>query len=177
MADKRGNLRAQLCTGVIIGMCRKRMGGILSLCVPLTLRGNSNLLQRKHTLLSIGHLLPERFLSMRLQLTRTTQSSLTNNGSDFHTLLTMQFANRGESYSSWYNFVPTHTWTLSNGDGLKTVLGQVRDMSGNISEPFSDTIILDTTPPTCSVLINNGAAYTNSTPATLALGSTDTERC
>lgn len=99
---------------------------------------------------------------------------LTISGSDFHTLLTMQFANQGESYSSWYNFVPTHTWTLSNGDGLKTVLGQVRDMSGNISEPFSDTIILDTTPPTCSVLINNGAAYTNSTQATLALGSTDT---
>jgi hypothetical protein len=40
------------------------------------------------------------------------------------------------------------TWTLTSGEGTKTVYVQWRDAKGNWSAPKSDTIKLDTTPPT-----------------------------
>ena len=63
-------------------------------------------------------------------------------------------------------------WTLLSGDGSKTVYYQIRDMAGLISV-YSAIISLDTAPPTGSLSINNGAAYTTSTPVTLTVISTD----
>jgi PKD repeat protein len=42
----------------------------------------------------------------------------------------------------------TKGWTLTLGDGTKTVYYQVKDYAGLISETYSDTIILDATEPT-----------------------------
>ncbi len=39
-------------------------------------------------------------------------------------------------------------FTLSQGDGAKTVYVKVRDVAGNESEPAMATLVLDTTPPT-----------------------------
>ncbi|HHN93426.1 MAG TPA: hypothetical protein ENK17_01535, partial [Anaerolineae bacterium] len=100
--------------------------------------------------------------------------TLTVDGSDFNGLAAMRFANQGSGYDAWATFAPTYTWTLTGADGLKTVTGQVRDVPGNTGEPFSDTIILDTTGPTCGILINGDATYASSTQVTLTLTSTDT---
>jgi len=50
---------------------------------------------------------------------------------------------------------------------------QFRDSLGNVSATFSDSILLDTTPPTGTILINNNAAITTSLNVTLNLTYTD----
>jgi len=52
-------------------------------------------------------------------------------------------------------------FTLSAGDGPKTVYAQFRDDFGQLSELFEASIVLDTAPPEDgSVVINQGAAFT-----------------
>ncbi|MEM2619554.1 MAG: hypothetical protein QW356_08795, partial [Candidatus Hadarchaeales archaeon] len=58
---------------------------------------------------------------------------------------------------------------LSEGDGQKTVYAWVMDRAGNISERRSWSIILDTVPPTGTIVINDNENYTNSPNAILAL--------
>ena len=65
-------------------------------------------------------------------------------------------------------------WTLPRGDGVTTVYVQYRDAVGNVSPPYSDSIILDTIPPTGSIAIDGGAAYASSTSVELALSAGDT---
>jgi hypothetical protein len=70
----------------------------------------------------------------------------------------------------WQTFTQGMTLPFSTpvGDGTKTVYAQFRDAGGGISSPVSsDTITLDQSAPTGSVSINNGAATTTSTNATL----------
>jgi len=47
----------------------------------------------------------------------------------------------------WKTFSPTRTWTLTSGDGTKTVYFQIKDNAGLISETYADTIVLDATIP------------------------------
>jgi len=46
---------------------------------------------------------------------------------------------------------PTKTWTLTSGDGTKTVYYQIKDNAGLVSTTYSDTIILDTTAPVIEI--------------------------
>lgn len=86
----------------------------------------------------------------------------------------MCFSNDGSSYYPWETFDSTKTWTLSSGDGVKTVYTKYKDKAGNISNPYSDTITLDMTPPSpCSVSINNGDVYTSNNVVNLTLFATD----
>jgi len=73
----------------------------------------------------------------------------------------------------WEDFSPTKAWTLTLGNGTKTVYYQIKDNAGLVSDTYSDTIILDTTPPTGSISINDGATYTTTTTVTLTLSATD----
>ncbi|HUW63072.1 MAG TPA: immunoglobulin-like domain-containing protein [Candidatus Bathyarchaeia archaeon] len=60
------------------------------------------------------------------------------------------------------------------GDGLKTVYAQLRDSAGNISDAeISDTITLDQTPPTGSVMIAGGATAVNYNPVELTVSASD----
>ncbi len=59
----------------------------------------------------------------------------------------MQFSNDGSTWSGWEPFTSSKAWTLSAGDGLKTVYAQFKDAVDNISATVSDTITLDTSPP------------------------------
>jgi hypothetical protein len=68
----------------------------------------------------------------------------------------------------WEDPVVSKVWTLESGDGIKYVSYQIRDNMGLISHYF-DSINLDTTPPTGSIIINNGDATTTSTTVTLTL--------
>ncbi len=85
----------------------------------------------------------------------------------------VRYSNDGVSWSSWEAASPTKAWTLSSGEGLKTVRYQVRDNSGTISATYSDTITVDASTPRGSIRINNDAAYTNSTTVTLNLSAED----
>ena len=59
----------------------------------------------------------------------------------------MQFSNDGSSWSGWEAYNTSKAWTLTGGDGTKTVYVQYSDVAGNVSSSFTDTIILDTTAP------------------------------
>ncbi len=87
----------------------------------------------------------------------------------------VRFNNGGQWDSEpWETFSPTKVWTLTSGDGTKTVQYQIRDNAGHISQTYSDTIIFDTTPPTGSITINNQEPYTTTNTVTLTLSATDT---
>jgi hypothetical protein len=85
----------------------------------------------------------------------------------------MQFSNAGSIWSGWEAYAASKAWTLSGGDGTKTVYVQYRDGAGNVSSNFTDTILLDTTAPSGSIVINGGAVYATSTSASLSLSATD----
>lgn len=95
-------------------------------------------------------------------------------GSDFYGLAAMRFANPPAGFLAPIPFDSTATWTLDGEDGEKTVQAELTDLAGNTSALIEDTIILDTTPPSCRVLINHDDPYTNSHQVTLTLESNDT---
>jgi hypothetical protein len=59
----------------------------------------------------------------------------------------MRFSNDATTYSAFQPYAATAPWTLSDGDGTKTVYAQFEDAAGNVSTAASDTIVLDTTGP------------------------------
>ncbi len=86
----------------------------------------------------------------------------------------VRFSNDGVwDTESWEVYSSTKVWVLASGDGTKTVYYQVMDRAGLVSELYSASVILDSTPPAGSVTINNGDAYTNSTAVTLTLTAAD----
>jgi PKD repeat protein len=86
----------------------------------------------------------------------------------------MRFQNEATGWSVWEPFAATKDWVLTGNEGEKTVSAQFKDGGGNVSDPVSDTIVLDATGPTsCSVIINGGAPYTNSLEVNLGLAATD----
>jgi WD40 repeat protein len=85
----------------------------------------------------------------------------------------MRFSNDGSHWSAWESLAKTKTYTLPSGDGHKTVRVQFLDKLNNSSAVFSDYILLDTTPPTGTIIINGGAANTTSRSVTLGLTWSD----
>jgi hypothetical protein len=82
----------------------------------------------------------------------------------------------GKSWSDWETFNSELEIIIpdSKGDGVITVYFKVSDLAGNIAEPVSDTITLDTqTPMLLNIQIDNGAEMTNSTTVTLTLFAVD----
>ncbi|MBA3044023.1 PKD domain-containing protein, partial [archaeon] len=67
------------------------------------------------------------------------------------------------SGATWETYNTSKTWTLSTGDGVKTVYFKCKDTAGNVADPVSDTIILDTTPPTATITADKTAIYTGET--------------
>lgn len=59
----------------------------------------------------------------------------------------MAFSEDGVTWGPWQPLAFSVPWTLSSGDGQKTVWVRVRDRSGNVSAPASVSVLLDTTPP------------------------------
>src|SRR5205085_7520975 len=63
----------------------------------------------------------------------------------------MHFSNDGVNFSAYQAYATSAPWTLTAGDGVKTVYAQFKDAEGNQSAVVSDTITLtlpDTTSPT-----------------------------
>ena len=94
----------------------------------------------------------------------------------------MRFSNTyvDSDTASWDAETPTvsysdsHSWTLSSGDGSKTVYSQFLDAADNASY-FTYTITLDETDPSTSDFsINSGAAIASNTSAALSCTYTET---
>lgn len=56
----------------------------------------------------------------------------------------MRFSDNGTDWTSWETYSTSKNWTLSSGDGTKTVYVQFKDTAGWGSSSYSDTIRLDT---------------------------------
>jgi parallel beta-helix repeat protein len=135
--------------------------------------------------------LPHKILTgIKLDKTSPTGSVMINNGDTCTTstsvtltltandalsgIYQIRYSNDGIwDTEPWEDFSTTKPWTLTSGDGTKTVYYQIEDNAGLVSTTYSDIITLDTTPPTGSVTIAQGATYTNSTSATLTLSADD----
>jgi len=85
----------------------------------------------------------------------------------------MQFSNDGASWSPLEAFAPTKAWTLTAGDGIKTVSARYTDAAGNLSTVKSDQITIDTGLPVGTVALTGGAGVTKTTQVTLALTCAD----
>jgi formylglycine-generating enzyme required for sulfatase activity len=87
----------------------------------------------------------------------------------------MRFSDNGSTWTPWEALATTRAYTLPPGpDGHRTVRVQYLDRANNRSAAFSDYILLDTTPPTGGIAINNGDAATLTRAVTLNLNWTDT---
>ncbi len=81
----------------------------------------------------------------------------------------MRFSDNGANWTAWEPLTAARACTLPVGDGYKTVRVQFLDIANNHSSVYSDYILLDTAPPTGSILINNGAQATATAAVTLNL--------
>ena len=72
----------------------------------------------------------------------------------------MCFSNDGETYTDWEPYSETKSWSLSDGDGQKTVYVKFEDYAGNTSIS-SYEILLDTTPPGIPILVDLGTTNNN----------------
>ena len=86
----------------------------------------------------------------------------------------MRFSNDGTNFTSWEPFDDTKSWTLAAGsDGDRTVSVQYRDAAGNESGSFTDDVALDTTAPSGTILLADGAAWTTQALVPVSASATD----
>jgi sugar lactone lactonase YvrE len=112
--------------------------------------------------------------------TASTAVVLGLQATDGHGVTAYRVANGADCSGATYVAVTSTTsysaavaHALASGDGTKTVCAQFRDADGNESAVATDTIELDTTAPVGTITIDGGAAFTNTTAATLDLTATD----
>ena len=108
----------------------------------------------------------------------TTSVTLTLSATDAPpgSVAQMQFSNDGATWlpATPANYATAYPWSLSTGDGTKTVYAKFKDAAGNWSQPATDTITLDTASPTGgSIVINANAQATNNPTVTLTLSAAD----
>ena|GEM_PF-703159 len=88
-----------------------------------------------------------------------------------------RFANENKDWSGWQNYRTEVPWTLSSGDGTKTVYAECKDDAGQVSGIASDTVVLDAHHKGMSIQINDGDSHTNSRDVTLGLYCYDADKC
>jgi len=101
--------------------------------------------------------------------TPSVQLGLTWDDGDGSGVSGMRFSNNGSTWSAWEKPAAQKVWTLAPGDGVKTVRAQFRDKAGNVSAVYTDTILLDQTPPDGAIVINNGGPTTDTLDVVLHL--------
>jgi hypothetical protein len=69
----------------------------------------------------------------------------------------LRLQNCGGTWAAWEAFDWTKPWTLSSGDGTKSVCVQFRDLPHNTSTTYQDTILLDTTAPTNPSIVTSSS--------------------
>jgi hypothetical protein len=72
--------------------------------------------------------------------------------------------------ATWGPLRTSDRWQLlGDPEGNVTIYARFRDDAGRVSEVYNDSIVIDTTPPTGTLRINDGDKYTNSTDVRLSL--------
>ncbi|NME70810.1 hypothetical protein [Flammeovirga aprica] len=72
--------------------------------------------------------------------------------------------------SKWEPYNVIKKWKLDGNDGVKTVFVRFKDLAGNVSDPVSDNIVLDTKPPfNCSIVVKNHKEGVVNHPDAIAL--------
>ena len=140
--------------------------------------GNTNYANRSTTTLYYDGTAPTGTISINSGAASTnfTTVTLTLSCTDTNGCSQMQFSNDNTNWSTAETFSTSKAWTLTSGDGTKTVYAKFKDTAGNWSIAYSDTITIDTTAPsntTSANFINSGALSTTSTSVTLTLSATD----
>src|SRR3989344_2940884 len=78
--------------------------------------------------------------------TVSTSVALTLSATDSGTPIQMMLSNDSVFTGAvWETYATSKTWTLTSGDGTKTVYAKFKDVSGNTSTAVSDAITLATT--------------------------------
>ncbi|MBQ4897605.1 DNRLRE domain-containing protein, partial [Paenibacillus sp. Marseille-P2973] len=96
--------------------------------------------------------------------TNTTSVNLNLTNSDPNgDSVEMRLSNDGVDWSDWEAAAATRSWTLTTGDGLKTVYYQLRDSSNAESVIYQDSITLDTIPPIITGVTQGGLYNTDIT--------------
>jgi hypothetical protein len=85
----------------------------------------------------------------------------------------------GGTTTAWTAWTPSPTYTVSAGDGTRTVYARVRDAAGNVSTEAAlnhDSIIVDAQGPTftSAVVLAGGATTTTGTTVSIAFTAADT---
>ena len=95
--------------------------------------------------------------------------------SDIHSgVSAMQFRNEDGGWSTEEAYNTSKAWTLSVGDGTRTVGVRFKDLAGNWSPEVKDTIELDTTAPVVgNFIVQGGRPYYNSNTVNIEFGATD----
>ncbi len=96
--------------------------------------------------------------------TNLTSVTLDFIATDISGVAEMRFSNDNATWSDPEPYVTTKTWTISQGDGTKTVYVKFMDITGNWSDPFTSNIVLDTTPPTVTITSPAPAVTIYNTP-------------
>jgi hypothetical protein len=139
--------------------------------------GNESSLPATDTIIldSVGPIKTTFNINSDAGYTNSTSSTLTIAFTDATTAVNqVRYGNKGYAYSTWEAYATSKAWTLTTGDGTKTVFIQVSDLAGNVTT-VSDAIVLDQTPPTISVFTvgSGNPASTNSTSVTLYITASD----
>ena len=105
--------------------------------------------------------------------TNSTTTTLTLSATDGGSGVSqMRFSNDNTGWSTWETYGTSKTWAMTAGAGTKTVYVQFRDVAGNASGSFSDTIGVELTPPVTTSDIVSGSTYAGG--QTFTLSPTDT---
>lgn len=92
--------------------------------------------------------------------TKSNSVTLTLSATGSSQVTFMRFSSDGANWTAWEAYTTSKSWTLTTGDGSKTVYVQFIDAAGLTSTTIYDTIVLDTTPPTQPTAPIDAGAYT-----------------
>ena len=93
----------------------------------------------------------------------------------------MRFRNENGTWSNWQSYTPNVNWTLSSGNGTKTVNAEIRDGAGEVRST-SDTIMLNVSvvapiitvsPDTITVLRQTGSSTLEQVTLHISNGGTE----
>lgn len=86
----------------------------------------------------------------------------------------VRLSNDQVDWTGWSPYAASLSWPLETGEGARTVYAEFRDGAGNVSSVVSDTVIVEISPPSGSMVIGGGAAWTNTRDVTITFDATDT---
>ena len=89
-----------------------------------------------------------------------------------------RYSNEDMRWNNWVSYVKETHWTLTSGDGMKTVYAECKNAEGQVSSTASDTVYLDTHKgPRISIEIDNGDDWTNTRDVKLGLYAYSAYQC